>query len=142
QRIGRGVAGEHDAGRPLTLVPRGLCIRAPAGGQCATGQGDGGRRCDDLGESLYVTPRLVRKVRLTLNTLAAPGQVLSMAYLTWRAWSAPQPSVSGWLSGSPGVWGDRMRRAGGRRTIDGMSTEREYDQDTDGHYDENTLDGS
>src|SRR5690606_40125619 len=83
QRIGRGVAGEHDAGRPLTLVPRGLCIRAPAGGQGATGQRDGGRRRDDLGESLHVTPRLIRKVRLTLNTLAAPGQVLSMAYLTW-----------------------------------------------------------
>lgn len=35
-----------------------------------------------------------------------------------------------------------MRRTAGHRTIDGMNTEREYDQDTDGDYDENTLSGS
>lgn len=35
-----------------------------------------------------------------------------------------------------------MRRARDRPTLEGMDTEREYDQDTVGDYDENTLDGS
>lgn len=37
---------------------------------------------------------------------------------------------------------DRMRHGRIRRTLSGMDSEREYDQDTVGDFDENTLDGS
>lgn len=42
----------------------------------------------------------------------------------------------------PGHGRDRMRRGLVRPTLEGMDNEREYDQDTVGDYDENTLDGS